>query len=262
MQRSAPHLGWLVCGLNGHVWGEWTTASAVPTKARECSRCGKRETLWLSTHGDRRAEARVPAVEFDPDRPTVIQRSWAALSRAARWLAGLVAAGARIVAGWLTAARRASRPHWEYAKYVARHKRFVYVAGRQLKAPWWRLVIHDRSKLSRAEWGPYVRMFYRPDIPRREKQAAFDKAWLHHQHHNPHHWQHWRLAQDDGELIVLEMPEKFAREMVADWCGAGRAITGRWDAQGWYASGAGGKMELHPATRKLVERLLTEESPQ
>jgi hypothetical protein len=267
MQRSVPpFFGRFVCALNGHVWGTWQPASALPTRARQCQRCGKRESFWLSTNlTGGRMMTRIPAIEMEHDKPTVIQRSWGALTAGVEWLVGLLAVAARTVAGWLTGARRACLrvvPHWRYAKYVARHKRFVYVAGRQLKAPWWRLVIHDCSKLGRAEWTPYVHTFYRPDIPRSEKQEAFDRAWLHHQHHNAHHWQHWVLRQDDGELIVLEMPERFAREMVADWCGAGRAITGRWDAQGWYASGAGAKMELHPATRLLVERLLTEESPQ
>lgn len=51
------------------------------------------------------------------------------------------------------------------------------------------------------------------------------------------------------------MPERYVREMVADWYGAGRAITGRWDAPGWYWENKE-KMKLHPATRSFVEVLL------
>lgn len=144
------------------------------------------------------------------------------------------------------------RPHLRYAGYVARHKWFVFRAGLKTKAPLWRLVIHDWSKMSRAEWGPYVRYFYTDD----PVQLYFDRAWLHHQHRNPHHWQHWLLREDDGDLKTLPMPEGLVREMVADWMGAGRAITGKWSADEWYLNGASAKMKLHPATRTLAEALL------
>ncbi len=146
------------------------------------------------------------------------------------------------------------KAHLRYAKYVARHKWFVLLAGRKTHAPLWRLLIHDWSKLTPTEWGPYVRKFYMPD---KTNSAEFDLAWLHHQHHNPHHWQHWLLRQDDGMHRVLSMPEDVVREMVADWMGAGRAITGRWEIVEWYESNAD-KIRLHSKSRKLVERLIYE----
>lgn len=145
-------------------------------------------------------------------------------------------------------------PHLQYATYVARHKWFVLVAGRSTGAPLWRLLIHDWSKLTPAEWGPYVRSFYGGERTPAVK-AAFDAAWLHHQHHNPHHWQHWVLRKDDGTLKPLPMPTPLVREMVADWMGAGRAINGERYADGWYRDNAD-KMVLHPDTRRDVERLL------
>jgi len=143
------------------------------------------------------------------------------------------------------------RPHWRYAGYVARHKWFVFRAGLQTGAPLWRLVIHDWSKLTPAEWTPYVRTFYTDH----GDPAAFDSAWLHHQHWNPHHWQHWLLREDDGPTKALPMPESLAREMVADWLGAGRAITGKWGAADWYIANFT-KIVLAPETRTLVHRLL------
>jgi hypothetical protein len=83
------------------------------------------------------------------------------------------------------------KPHLKYASYVARHKWFVLRAGLKVRAPLWRLIIHDWSKLTPAEWGPYVRSFYGKQGRTPEVRAAFDAAWLHHQHRNPHHWQHW-----------------------------------------------------------------------
>jgi hypothetical protein len=103
-----------------------------------------------------------------------------------------------------------------------------------------------------AEWGPYVRTFYdkAKSVP-----GEFNKAWLHHQHHNPHHWQHWLLQNDDGTKTCLEMPEDLVREMVADWMGAGRAITGKWEVATWYEKNKF-KIQLHALTRMQVERLI------
>lgn len=127
--------------------------------------------------------------------------------------------------------------HLRYLSYVVRHKWFVLVAGIRTGAPLWRLLIHDWSKFLPVEWTPYVLSFYGPwkyaDRPP-EVVAAFDRAWLHHQHTNPHHWQHWVLREDSGATKLLPIPDDLLREMLADWAGAGRAITGRWDVAGWY----------------------------
>ncbi len=147
------------------------------------------------------------------------------------------------------------RAHLRYASYVARHKWFVFYAGLKVGAPLRRLLIHDWSKLTPAEWGPYVRSFYGKEGRTPAVRAAFDKAWLHHIHHNPHHWQHWILREDDGPTKALPMPPKLVREMVADWMGAGRAITGRWEVTDWYAKNTS-KIVLHSATRDEVEALL------
>lgn len=88
-----------------------------------------------------------------------------------------------------------------------------------------------------------------------EAQAAFDLAWNHHQKRNPHHWQYWLLTLDDGGTYPVEMPERYMTEMVADWEGAGRAITGKIDVAGWYAKNQK-KIQLHPRTRDFVESLI------
>src|SRR5579884_881616 len=160
--------------------------------------------------------------------------------------------------------------HLRYAHYLIRHKWFVFLAGLQVKAPLWRLIIHDWSKFDPREWRPYATFFYAPkpvghvahmgshyqaQVIRQveaQRQADFDRAWLRHQHRNPHHWQHWVLRFDDGRTEALPMPNRLVKEMVADWMGAGRAITGKWDTASWYRKSSE-KMLLHPATRVRVE---------
>ena len=60
--------------------------------------------------------------------------------------------------------------------------------------------------------------------------------------------------------VALPMPEHFVREMVADWAGAGRAITGSWEVSAWYAKNKE-KIVLHPKTRCLVVILLEAHFP-
>lgn len=128
----------------------------------------------------------------------------------------------------------------------------------------------------------------------KDDDEAFNKAWLLHQRRNPHHWQYWVLILDSPSIrfttyplgndiweitgphrtyqvrngrnaeelasylnrqpLVLKMPERFAREMVADWVGAGLA-QGYNDPWTWYANNSY-KILLHPETRVLVEKLL------
>lgn len=145
--------------------------------------------------------------------------------------------------------------HIHYAWYLIRHKWFVFRAGLSVGAPLWRLIIHDWSKLTPLEWTAYAESFYGPRPRDEDVKQHFRLAWLHHQHCNPHHWQHWVLREDDGGTLALPMPEKLIREMVADWMGAGRAITGKWEVMNWYSLNEH-KMNIHPRTKARVEELL------
>lgn len=148
--------------------------------------------------------------------------------------------------------------HWRYFKYVCKHKWFVFYAGLGTRAPLWRLIIHDYSKFSRTEWSAYANRFYGGRSGLEDKTLdpeAFKLGWLHHLHRNPHHWLYWVLMLEDGTKMAFEMPEKLVREMVADWMGAGRAITGQWDLQEWWDANKKG-MLFHPNTRIKVYKVL------
>lgn len=148
------------------------------------------------------------------------------------------------------------KDHLAYAKYVARHKWFVLQACRAVKVSALRGLAHDLSKLLPSEWFPYVHCFYTPDGSKQYNETPeFNLAWCLHQKRNPHHWQFWTVLMDRGEIVALEMPEKYVREMIADWIGAGRAITGKNEVASWYGKNWY-KMILHPSTRMLVEELL------
>jgi hypothetical protein len=145
--------------------------------------------------------------------------------------------------------------HFKYLKYVLLHKWYVFLYGIKLGVPLWGLIIHDWQKFTPVEWYPYVMSFYGPwKYNERPDWLVddFDLAWLHHQHYGPHHWQYWVLREDSGALKLLEMPDRYRREMLADWRGAGMAINGRDETKEFYLKNRG-KIQLHLKTRLWVE---------
>lgn len=158
------------------------------------------------------------------------------------------------------------KAYLNYLKYVLRHKYFVYRECLNLEVPLLIAILHDWDKFLPDEFLPYARFFYNPDGTKkqiRDKSGyykpddtgdiAFDMAWLSHARRNRHHWQYWVLATTDGEKVV-DMPEVYRREMLADWRGAGKA-QGTPDTMYWYVTNRE-KMRLHSDTRKWIEAQL------
>jgi len=156
----------------------------------------------------------------------------------------------------------AIRRHLKYFKYLMHHKWFVYVAALKLRnAPldlFWLSIIHDWSKFRLSEWNPYAECFYAPDGSKQYNESRdFTLAWNHHQKRNKHHWQYWIITWDRGITEAIPMHREYIWEMVADWMGAGRAITGRWEVKEWYVKNKD-KMILHYETRVQVEEILND----
>lgn len=148
------------------------------------------------------------------------------------------------------------KAHLAYLKYVLRHKWFVYRAGRAFGVSFWRLLKHDWHKFLPSEWGPYVRTFYAPDGSKQYVESPeFAYAWNLHQKRADHHWQHWLVTWDRGETVALDMSIEAVHEMLADWYGAGRAITGKWEADKWFEKNKD-RIILSKQTREYVEALL------
>lgn len=164
----------------------------------------------------------------------------------------------------------------QYLNYLIKHKWYVGIEclkqGLYLQA-----FTHDLSKIFPSEYIPYANFFYgnNHNITRgRDKTGyykptdtgdnAFDFAWLLHQKRNKHHWQWWILPEDEGGLKILEMPDKYRKEMFCDWIGAGKA-QGHFspkndplkETRAWWKVN-NHKMQLHPETRKWVEGVLYE----
>jgi len=148
------------------------------------------------------------------------------------------------------------RRYLEYLKYILRHKWFVLIASIKIKAPLWHAIIHDFSKFRFSEWFPYAYTFYTKNGEKQYKETIeFSYAWNHHQKRNKHHYQYYLLTWDKGITTPLPMPKKYILEMIADWMGAGKAITGKWEAKEWYQKNKE-NIKLHPETKKIVEKIL------
>jgi hypothetical protein len=64
-----------------------------------------------------------------------------------------------------------------------------------------------------------------------------------------------RKAGYSLSVKALEMPSVYRKEMLADWRGAGRAISGKDDTKNWYTNNRL-KMVLGPDTRRWIEEQL------
>jgi hypothetical protein len=135
------------------------------------------------------------------------------------------------------------------------HKYFVFVAGLRLKVPVWQLIIHDLSKFSPLEFPYYRKAFFEG------QKDALAPGWLHHQNSNLHHWEWWilrgRHKKDSNNPGPVNMPERYIREMIADWFGAGRGYAGSWDMRDWVKKNLP-NMDLSETTRKKVVEILNE----
>lgn len=146
---------------------------------------------------------------------------------------------------------------------MLRHKWFVFIECCKLGIPL-RGLWHDWSKFLPWEWFPYAEYFYGEETPKKPKTGYFHKmgrddqfdfAWLLHQKRNKHHWQWWTLPEDCGKVKILPMPDVYRKEMLADWRGAGKAQGYGDNTSVWYEANKD-KMQLHPETRKWIEKQL------
>ena len=160
------------------------------------------------------------------------------------------------------------KSHWVYFKYVMRHKWYVFLECCKLGIPWLG-IIHDWHKFTPVEWFPYVHYFYNKDGS--EKQIRdktgyykpddtgdrmFDSAWFYHQKRARHHWQSWAFPDTNGELTLMPIPIKYAKEMLADWYGAAQAQGKERDSvMDWYREHRNDMM-LHPSTRDWIQNAL------
>jgi len=152
-------------------------------------------------------------------------------------------------------------PAFRYFLKTVQHKFFVFVAGLKIGVPIWQLIIHDWSKFTPTELFGYGRQFY----SKKQDAENWARTWIHHQNHNPHHWEYWITRSDLYKSYranePMPMPEKYIKEMLADWMGAGRAYEGKFpenltDWDWWFKNNQ--KIVLHPESRVKLLTYISE----
>lgn len=145
-----------------------------------------------------------------------------------------------------------------YFWYVLKHKYYVFMACLKYGLIW-QGIIHDWSKFLPDEAVPYANYFYNGDRRKDEFYTPtqgtyeFNMAWLKHQHRNPHHWQHYVLQEDSGEVFPVKIPDKYLKEMLCDWIGAGLAKSKDANVLAWYTLNRS-KMVIHRESRDWIEQ--------
>jgi hypothetical protein len=137
------------------------------------------------------------------------------------------------------------------------HKYYVYQEGRKLGLGRVRLLIHDWDKYGPKMFRAYAENFYAPDGSKihQDETLLFKQTWNRHQKVSKHHWQAHVRHDDDGTVEVMEMDLLDAKEMVADWRGAGRAYNSTQPLTDWYQKTEKNRL-LHPETKQYVEHLI------
>ena len=112
---------------------------------------------------------------------------------------------------------------FKHFKLITIHRWYVFLncckAGMPIRG-----LCHDLSKYSPTEFWESVKYFQgnRSPIDACKEVNGYSVAWMHHKGRNPHHYEHWQDNFDKGGQAV-QMPFKYALELVCDYLAAGRA---------------------------------------
>ena len=123
---------------------------------------------------------------------------------------------------------------------------------------------HDLSKYSPTEFWQGVRFFDGAHSPTEDERRTlgYSLAWMHHKGRNRHHWEYWTdYSMAEKRYVPMPMPRRYLAEMLCDRIAASKIYKGS-----AYTDAApleylmGGKMHdsMHPQTRALLERFLTQ----
>ena len=165
------------------------------------------------------------------------------------------------------------KKYFKHFYTITKHKWYVGIECWR-RGLYWQGIIHDLSKYSFTEFFVSAKYFEGDNYTVRDKsgydinyqkrkrvEKEYSIAWLNHKAKNKHHWIYW-TDMEDGEWIAVSMPDKYIKEMVCDFIGAGKAynLKNYTPEEPWnyYKNVECKKMLLTAETRKRFEELLIE----
>lgn len=116
---------------------------------------------------------------------------------------------------------------FKHFKKICKHKYYVgkYCFHYGL---YWQGLTHDLSKFSPTEFFESVKYYQgnRSPIDACKEDKGYSMAWLHHKGRNKHHYEYYIDNLDYGGQ-PLQIPFKYALELICDYLGAGHAYMGK-----------------------------------
>lgn len=148
----------------------------------------------------------------------------------------------------------------KHFKKVCTHKHYVrkncFKAGLYIQG-----ILHDMSKFSPTEFFESVKYYQGTDSPINacKKVNGYSMAWMHHKGRNKHHYEYWQDNFDQGGHPI-QMPYKYALELVCDYLAAGQAYQGKnftYDSEySWWLNKKAKPIAMDPVTKRFVENML------
>ena len=151
---------------------------------------------------------------------------------------------------------------WLHFKKICIHKYYVgkYCFKMGL---YWQGITHDLSKFSPIEFFESAKYYQgdRSPIDACKEKNGVSYGWLHHKGRNPHHYEYWVDNLDDGGHAPL-MPNKYAKELIADYLGAGHAYMGKnftyLKELKWWELKRINPLMMHPAMKATISTVFSE----
>lgn len=149
---------------------------------------------------------------------------------------------------------------WKHFKKICVHK--YWVAYYCFKCGlYWQGITHDLSKFSLTEFWESVKYYQGASSPINACKAdkGYSLAWQHHKGRNPHHYEYWTDNYDAGTTYI-EMPYKYAIELICDYLGAARAYMGKdfsyTKEDEWWQNKMKGPLAMNRNTQMFVYTIL------
>lgn len=149
---------------------------------------------------------------------------------------------------------------WKHFKKICTHKKWVFYYCCKCGIPW-QGIKHDLSKFSPIEFFESVKYYSGIDSPINlcKEKNGYSMAWFHHKGRNPHHYEYWVDNLDNGGKAI-QMPFKYALELICDYLGAGRAYQGNnftyQKEYEWWLKKIEHPLLMHPQTKAFITNVL------
>jgi hypothetical protein len=151
--------------------------------------------------------------------------------------------------------------YWKHFKTVTLHRYWVFrhccKAGIPIAG-----LLHDLSKYSPTEFNEGGKYYSgsRSPIDECKYNNGYSMGWLHHKGRNPHHYEYWQDEFDSGATVHIQMPYRYAIEMVCDMLAASKVYNGKdFTYEKFYDYWLAKKKKpvaMHPQTLYFVQEMI------